>query len=92
MTMLMLQPFATNALSTVHSGILAAAATGQSASPYLVIAVLVAVGAIVALAKLLRGLLQMVAPLISSAGAVLVTLIGVGVLLFTTVLTVFTTR
>lgn len=92
MTMLMLQPFAMNALSTVHSGILAAAATGQSTSPYLVLAILVAVGAIVALAKLLRGLLQMVAPLISSAGAVLMTLIGVGVLLLTTVLTVFTTR
>jgi hypothetical protein len=57
-----------------------------------VIAVLVAVAVIVALTKLLRGLLTMVAPLISSAGAVLMTLIGVGALLLTTVLTVFSTR
>jgi hypothetical protein len=74
----------------VHSGIIAAAATGQGASSFLVIAILVAVTVIVALTKLLRGLLQMVAPLISSAGAVLMTLIGVGVLVLTTILTVLT--
>jgi hypothetical protein len=92
MTSLMLQLLPVNTLPTVHSQIVAAASAGQGASTFLVIAVLVAVAVIVALAKLLRGLMTMVAPLISSAGAVLMTLIGVGALLLTTVLTVFTTR
>ena len=93
MTSLMLQLLPVNTLPPVHSPIAAAVASaGQGASAFLVIAVLVAVAVIVALTKLLRGLLTMVAPLISSAGAVLMTLIGVGALLLTTVLTVFTTR
>ena len=93
MTSLMLQLLPVNTLPTVHSQIAASAASsGQGASALLVVAVLVAVAVIVALTKLLRGLLTMVAPLISSAGAVLMTLIGVGALLLTTVLTVFTTR
>jgi hypothetical protein len=92
MTTKMLQLLPVNTWSLVHSQIVAAAPTGQGTSSFLVIAILVAVVVIVALARLLRGLLTMVAPLISSAGAVLMTLIGVGALLFTTVLTVFTTR
>ncbi|HYS38011.1 MAG TPA: hypothetical protein VEO01_20535 [Pseudonocardiaceae bacterium] len=93
MTSQMLQLLPVNTLPTVHSPIAAAAtSSGQGASAFLVIAVLVAVAVIVALTKLLRGLLTMVAPLISSAGAVLMTLIGVGALLLTTVLTVFSTR
>jgi hypothetical protein len=92
MTTKMLQLLPVNTWSLVHSQIVAAAPTGQGTSAFLVIAILVAVVVIVALAKLLRGLLTMVAPLISSAGAVLMTLIGVGALLFTTVLTVLSTR
>ncbi len=86
MTSQMLQLLPVNTLPTVHSPIAAAAtSSGQGASAFLVIAVLVAVAVI-------GGLLTMVAPLISSAGAVLMTLIGVGALLLTTVLTVFSTR
>jgi len=94
MTTLMLQLLPVSTWSPVHSQIVVAAAPAGSsgASSFLVFAILVAVVVIVALAKLLRGLLTMVAPLISSAGAVLMTLIGVGALLLTTVLTVFNTR
>ncbi len=83
----------THGTSAAHADVLAATSgSGQEVSSYLVLAILVAVVIIVALARLLRGLLTMVAPLISSAGAVLMTLIGVGALLLTTVLTVFTKR
>jgi len=93
MTSLMLQLLPVNTLPPGHAPVTAAATSaGQGGSAFLVIAVLVAVAVMVALTKLLRGLLTMVAPLISSAGAVLMTLIGVGALLLTTVLTVFTTR
>ena len=92
MTTLMLQLLPVNTWSLVHSQIVAAAPTGQGTSSFLVIAVLVAVAVIVALAKLLRGMMAMITPLVSSAGAAFLTLIGVGALLITTVLTVFTTR
>jgi len=93
MTTLMLQLLPVSTWSPVHSQIVAAAAPAASgASSFLVIAILVAVVIMVALTRLLRGLLTMVAPLISSAGAVLMTLLGVGALLLTTVLTVFSTR
>jgi hypothetical protein len=93
MTPLILPPVPMNGMSAAHAGVLAAAAgSGQGVSSFVVIAILVAVFIVVALAKLLRGLLTMIAPLISSAGAVLMTLIGVGALLITTVLTVFSTR
>ncbi len=92
MTTLMLQLLPVNTWTMVHSQIAAAAPTGQGTSSFLVIAVLVAVAVIVALAKLLRGMMAMIAPLVSSAGAAFLTLIGVSALLITTVLTVFTTR
>jgi len=93
MTYLILQQVPVSGMSAAHADVLAAAAgSGQSASSFLVIAVLVAVAVIVALAKLLRGMMVMIAPLVSSAGAAFLTLIGVSALLITTVLTVFTTR
>ena len=93
MTPLILPPVPMNGMSAAHADVLAAATgSGQGVSSFVVIAILVAVFIVVALAKLLRGLLTMIAPLISSAGAVLMTLIGVGALLLTTVLTVFSTR
>jgi hypothetical protein len=91
MTYLILQPVPVSGMSAAHV-VAAAASGGQGASSFLVIAILVAVVVIVALAKLLRGMMTMIAPLVSSAGAAFLTLIGVSALLITTVLTVFTTR
>ncbi|HEY3606402.1 MAG TPA: hypothetical protein VGL06_02830 [Pseudonocardiaceae bacterium] len=90
MTMLMLQLLPVSTWSPAHSQIVAAAPTGQGTSSFLVIAVLVAVAIIVVLAKMLRGMMAMIAPLVSSAGAAFLALIGVSALLITTVLTVFT--
>jgi hypothetical protein len=75
--------------------ILAASAGTPSSTSYLVVAIAAAAAVFVAIARLLRRMLSMVSHLLSSAGAavsVLITLIGTGALLLTTVLAVISGR
>ena len=75
--------------AALHQHLLLAASTTQhSVSTYAVVAVLAGVAVFVALARLLRRMLSMVSHLLSSAGAavaVLISLLGTGTLLLTTV-------
>ncbi|HEX4723431.1 MAG TPA: hypothetical protein VH333_13010 [Pseudonocardiaceae bacterium] len=84
-------------LSAAHPPVhnLADPTAAPSANSYLVVAIVAAIAVFVALARLLRRMLAMVSHLLSSAGAavsVLITLIGTGALLLTTVLAVISGR
>ena len=97
MAKIILQLLPVHELSAVHPyvHILAAATTAPASNSYLVVAIGAAIAVFVALARLLRRMLAMVSHLLSSAGAavsVLITLIGTGALLLTTVLAVISGR